>query len=116
MGLRPAVSVPQVSPAEMELLIARTGLVLNPGQIADLVLAWRQIVTLTALIPRDRPMADDQAFVFHLPPLRPATKRRSSRKPNPSGKSNPTKPRVRAPTTKRTPARKAARKTAPKRR
>jgi hypothetical protein len=55
----------------MQVLIARAGLTLNPGQVADLVLAWRQIVGLLGLIPLDRPLLDDQAFVFRLPP--PAT-------------------------------------------
>jgi hypothetical protein len=52
----------------MHTLLAPTGLVLNPGQMADLVLAWRQVAGLIAGISRDRPMADDQAFVFRLPP------------------------------------------------
>jgi hypothetical protein len=59
---------PPLSPAEMQVLVSRAGLTLNPGQMADLVLAWRQVVGLLALIPRDRPLADDQAFVFRLPP------------------------------------------------
>src|SRR5271170_50586 len=63
-----AAPTPPLNPAEMQVLIARAGLTLNPGQVADLVLAWRQIVGLLALIPRDRPLADDQAFVFRLPP------------------------------------------------
>ena len=64
-----------LSPAEMQVLVSRAGLTLNPGQMADLVLAWRQMVGLLGLIPRDRPLADDQAFVFRLPPARqsPAT-------------------------------------------
>jgi hypothetical protein len=52
----------------MQVLVSRAGLTLNPGQMADLVLAWRQVVALLALIPRDRPLVDDQAFVFRLPP------------------------------------------------
>jgi hypothetical protein len=59
---------PTLSPTEMQVLVARTGLSLNPGQMADLVLAWRQVVGLLGLIPRDRPLADDQALVFRLPP------------------------------------------------
>lgn len=51
----------------MQTLLAPTGLVLNPGQMADLVLAWRQVAGLIASIPRNRPMADDQAFVFRPP-------------------------------------------------
>ncbi len=56
------------SPAEMQILLAPTGLALNPGQVADLVLAWRQLAGLIAAIPRDRPLADDQAFAFRLAP------------------------------------------------
>jgi len=52
----------------MQVLVARAGLTLNPGQMADLVLAWRQVVALLGIIPRDRPLLDDQAFVFRLPP------------------------------------------------
>ncbi len=57
-----------ISPAEMQLLLSRAGLALNPGQIADLVLAWRQVAVLIAGIPRDRPLADDLAYAFRLPP------------------------------------------------
>jgi hypothetical protein len=63
----PPGTLPPVSPAEMDLLVARTGLTLNPGQMADLVLAWRQLVGLIASIPPAPAMADDQAFVFRLP-------------------------------------------------
>jgi hypothetical protein len=52
----------------MELLVARAGLALNPGQMGDLVLAWRQLSTLIASIPRKDALADDQAYVFRLPP------------------------------------------------
>ncbi len=58
---------PPPTPQEMELLVARTGLTLNPGQMADLVLAWRQLAGLIAGIPRGTDFADDQAFVFRLP-------------------------------------------------
>jgi hypothetical protein len=58
----------------MQVLVSRAGLTLNPGQMADLVLAWRQVVALLALIPRDRPVVDDQAFVFRLPPPDSAAK------------------------------------------
>ena len=40
------------------------GLVLNPGQMADLVLAWRQVAGLIAAIPQGRPLADDAALEF----------------------------------------------------
>ena len=33
----------------MQLLLSRAGLVLNPGQVADLVLAWRQVAGLIAV-------------------------------------------------------------------
>jgi hypothetical protein len=51
----------------MDLLVARTGLTLNPGQMADLVLAWRQLAGLIAAIPHSTALVDDQAFVFRLP-------------------------------------------------
>ena len=41
---------PPISPGEMQLLLSRAGLVLNPGQVADLVLAWRQVAGLIASI------------------------------------------------------------------
>ena len=64
------MSVPTISPGEMQLLLSRAGLVLNPGQVADLVLAWRQVAGLIAAMPHDRPLADDMALAFRLPPLR----------------------------------------------
>jgi len=78
MPATPAMSMPPISPGEMQLLLSRAGLVLNPGQVADLVLAWRQVAGLIASIPHDRPLADDAAYVFRLPlpaaatPARPA--------------------------------------------
>jgi hypothetical protein len=68
MPVSPAASVPPLSPGEMQLLLSRAGLALNPGQVADLVLAWRQVAGLIASIPRDRPLADDMACVFRLAP------------------------------------------------
>lgn len=66
--MEPPTPVPSLSPAEMQILVSRTGLVLNPGQVADLVLAWRQVAMLIGSIPRDRPLADDLAVSFRLPP------------------------------------------------
>jgi hypothetical protein len=60
--------MPTISPGEMQLLLSRAGLVLNPGQVADLVLAWRQVAGLILSIPHDRPLADDMACTFRLPP------------------------------------------------
>jgi hypothetical protein len=91
MAAMPAKPMPSVSPAEMQAMVARAGLTLNPGQMADLVLAWRQLSGLIAMIPRDRPLADDQACVFRLPP--------------PASEPEP------APKPARTPARKRARPT-----
>src|ERR1700750_2023465 len=71
MPAPPATSVPPISPGEMQLLLSRAGLVLNPGQIADLVLAWRQVAGLIASIPHDRPLADDMALAFRLAPPSP---------------------------------------------
>ena len=78
MPVSPAASVPPLSPGEMQLLLARAGLALNPGQVADLVLAWRQVAGLIAGIPRDRPLADDMAYGFHLPPPAPGAVRRKA--------------------------------------
>ena len=85
----------------MQVLVSRAGLTLNPGQMADLVLAWRQVVALLASIPRDRPLADDQAFVFRLPPPPDATSGRAAATP-------------RAPATARSAPRPAAANPAPK--
>jgi hypothetical protein len=68
MSVASVPPAPILSPAEMQVLVARTGLTLNPGQMADLVLVWRQLAGLIALLPRERPLADDQAFAFRLPP------------------------------------------------
>ena len=76
----------------MDLLVARTGLTLNPGQMADLVLAWRQLAGLIAAIPHTGGLADDQAFVFRLPgpqgvpptTAKPAAKARSVKKKPPA--------------------------------
>ncbi len=55
------------SPMEIQDLISRAGLALNPGQLADLVLAWRQVAALIAEMPRDRGFQDDMALAFRLP-------------------------------------------------
>ncbi len=68
MAALPASPVPTISPAEMQILISRSGLVLNPGQMADLVLAWRQVAGLIAAIPQGRPLVDNLAYSFRLPP------------------------------------------------
>jgi hypothetical protein len=67
MAAQPASTVPTISPAEMQILISRSGLMLNPGQMADLVLAWRQVAGLIAAIPQGRALADDSALSFRLP-------------------------------------------------
>lgn len=89
MPAPPTTPTPSVSPAEMQVLVARTGLTLNPGQMADLVLAWRQMVGLLARLRQDRPLADDQAFVFRLPApaASPAPAKAPARKP--AAKSRP---------------------------
>ena len=63
---RPAGNGVGVSPAEMAQMVARAGLTLTPGQMADLVLTWRQLAALIAAMPRERPIADDLAFAFRL--------------------------------------------------
>ena len=68
MAVPPANHAPAISPAEMQILVSRTGLMLNPGQLADLVLAWRQVAGLIGSLPRERPFADDMAMGFHLAP------------------------------------------------
>jgi len=111
MSGSPAAPTPPLSPAEMQVLIARAGLTLNPGQIADLVLAWRQIVGLLGLIPRDRPLLDDQAFVFRLPPPAAPTQ------PVAAPRGRATAPRTPKTTAARTPKKAAPRtdkKTAPR--
>jgi hypothetical protein len=86
MTVRPTHILPSVSLAEMEFLVTRTGLTLNAGQMADLVLAWRQVSALIATIPRETKPADDCAFVFRLPPpiatpaSKPAAVRRAAPK------------------------------------
>lgn len=101
-------------------MISRAGLVLNPGQVADLVLAWRQVAQLSTLISRDRPLADDFAITFRLSP--PQSKKRAAAKPraaaappNPSAKSN-MKPSVKRSARAGTLKPPARRKTAQKRR
>ncbi len=68
MSVRPAAASNLPTPADMERLVAQAGLSLNAGQMADLALGWRQIAGLIARIPRDRPLRDDLACVFRLPP------------------------------------------------
>lgn len=93
---QPRRSTPSLTPTDMQALLANTGLVLNPGQMADLVLAWRQVAGLIAAIPRDRPMADDQAFTFRLPPPAPVQPKRPIRKSAPVRKKAPARKPVRA--------------------
>lgn len=80
--LAPPANTPTISPAEMQILISRAGLALNPGQMADLVLAWRQVAGLIASIPRDRPLVDDMALVFRPnPPAEPEPDAKPAAKP-----------------------------------
>jgi hypothetical protein len=127
MSGSPAAPTPPLSPAEMQVLIARAGLTLNPGQDADLVLAWRQIVGLLSQIPLDRPLLDDQAFVFRLPPpaasTQPAAAQRgpatTPRTPKTAAARTPKKTAPRtlkkaAPRTRKKPAPSTGKKTAPR--
>jgi hypothetical protein len=100
----------------MDQMISRAGLVLNAGQIADLVLAWRQVAQLSALIPRDRPLVDDLALTFRLPPPQP--RKRAAAKPRvaPPAQKPSVKPSMKSSAKPGTPKRPARRKTAPKRR
>jgi hypothetical protein len=114
MSLSPPIvpATPPLSPAEMDLLVARTGLTLNPGQMADLVLAWRQVAALIAAIPRSTALLDDQAYVFRLPgppaaptPHKPASMPGLKAKPAAKAKKpEPKKPQK----AKSSPARKSA--------
>ena len=121
MTAPPAPSAPSVSLPQMQVLVARTGLVLNPGQMADLVLVWRQLAGLIASIPRNRPLLDDQAFVFRLPPPEAAA-RAVRAKPSPPrrvaatrGRAMPAPvPKAAAPKSAGKPAPKPAGKPAPK--
>jgi len=94
MSVSTATPLPPFNPAEMQVLVARAGLALNPGQMADLVLAWRQLASLLALIPRERALADDQAYSFRLPP--PAAPASAPEKPakarSARAKATPRKP------------------------
>ena len=85
MSVRPNAGSSLPTPLEMAQLVAQAGLTLNAGQMADLALAWRQLVGLVARIPRERPLLDDQAFVFRLPP--PAAPAATPRKPAPRAKT-----------------------------
>ena len=109
MPVAPAASVPSLSPGEMQLLLSRAGLALNPGQVADLVLAWRQVAGLIASIPRDRPLADDMAYGFRLTPPASAPGSASPKAAATARKAKTPEPRARpAAKTKATPKRRAA--------
>lgn len=109
MPASPAAFVPPLSPGEMQLLLSRAGLALNPGQVADLVLAWRQVAALIASMPHDRPLADDMALAFRLtPPV--------SVPGGASPKAAGTTRKAKAPAQRARPAVKAKAKAAPKRR
>jgi hypothetical protein len=118
MSASPAVPLPTISPGEMQLLLSRAGLVLNPGQVADLVLAWRQVAGLIALIPHDRPLADDAAYAFRLPP--PARAAAIVVRPRPAAKSKATaksKAKSKAPASRKAAAkRRTTAKPAPRKR
>ena len=85
----------------MQLLVSRAGLALNPGQVADLVLAWRQVASLIARLPHDRPLQDDFAYAFRLPPPAenppPRVKPAPPPKPAAPAKAAPQKPKAKAP-------------------
>lgn len=97
MAAVPAMSVQTISPGEMQLLLSRAGLMLNPGQVADLVLAWRQVESLIASIRHDRPLADDMALTFRLQPLPTSVPPSAApARPAPKGKSAKAKPPIKA--------------------
>ncbi len=114
MAAVPAMSVQTISPGEMQLLLSRAGLSLNPGQVADLVLAWRQVEGLIASIPHDRPLADDMALTFRLPP--PPTRVSPSAapaRPVAKAKSTKAKPPIKAKAKARAKAKSAKRRATP---
>jgi len=85
MAARPAAPASLTPPAELEQMVARAGLNLNAGQIADLALAWRQLGELLGRIPRTWNLVDDQAFVFQLPPpiaAKPTGEKSASARPS----------------------------------
>lgn len=99
MAAPPTAAVPTISPAEIQILISRAGLVLNPGQVADLVLAWRQVAGLIASIPRDRPLIDDMALTFRLtPPAPDAPAPRMAKAPKTAPKQAPAKAKAKGAT------------------
>jgi hypothetical protein len=122
MPAPPVMSVPTISPGEMQLLLSRAGLVLNPGQVADLVLAWRQVAGLIAAIPHDRPLADDAAYAFRLPPPAgssaavPRSRARPAARPKAAPKASPKVARKAPRKARAKPRPQAKRKVAPKRR
>ena len=98
MTVRPTYPAAPLTLAEMELLVSRTGLDLNPGQMADLVLAWRHLSELIGRLPRNRPLLGMCNFVSAPPP--PPAEPRAAPRP---AKRAPVKPDGK-------PGRKAARK------
>jgi hypothetical protein len=94
----------------MQLLLSRAGLALNPGQMADLVLAWRQVAGLIASLPHERPMADDMAYAFRLTPPAPVPGVAGAKAAGTARKAKAPVPRARpAAKPKATPKRRAAR-------
>jgi len=85
----------------MQLLVSRAGLALNPGQVADLVLAWRQVASLIGRLPHDRPLQDDFAYAFRLPAPseNPPPRMKPALPPKPAApaKAAPPKPKAKAP-------------------
>lgn len=73
----------------MQVLVAHAGLVLNPGQMADLVLSWRQLAALIGGIARDRPLADDLASGFRLPPPPEPTHKNPAKRPGAGAHAKP---------------------------
>lgn len=106
MAALPANPTTTITPAEMQILVSRAGLVLNPGQVADLVLAWRQVAGLIAGLPNDRPLADDLAYTFRLAPpaaasgapARPVAQAHGRAKPSAPARRATTKPPAKAKT------------------
>jgi hypothetical protein len=118
----PRPAPPGVTRDEVDLLIRRAGLSLDAGQKADLAVSYQHLVTLAATIPRERPLADEPAFVFHPgpaprppPPAVPAPSPKAAKpaaapvaKPKSAPKPKP-KPAAKASTTAKTTAKSGSR-------
>lgn len=115
----PRPAPPGVTRDEVDLLLRRAGLTLDAGQKADLAVSFQHLVTLAAMLPRERPLSDEPAFVFHpgaadpLPPPAAPARRPEAAKPARTAARGAAKPAPKPsakPAAKAKPAPKAAAK------